>query len=140
MAYGDAIAMNNMKEYIMKVNINFDTDVFKIALYHTAIGSPDGSGWTYSITNEIVVSGYTQNGKTLSGTTVSQDDANNRAKWDAVENSITWDNLGATTIVEARLYVDNPTSRWLLILYEMPDSNGEDYTLNFHADGLFWLT
>jgi hypothetical protein len=81
MAEGDATVMNNFKEQLLLKTIDCDTDVFKVALYDVAIASPDGAAPAYSVTNEISGSGYTAGGATVATPVVTQDDANDRAKW-----------------------------------------------------------
>jgi hypothetical protein len=141
MAEGDATVMNNFKEQLLLKTIDCDTDVFKVALYDVAIASPDGAAPAYSVTNEISGSGYTAGGATVATPVVTQDDANDRAKWDDDGSNLTWTNLAANTIVEAHLYDDTTATKWILILWEIAtNSNGANYSLNFHADGIMLLS
>jgi hypothetical protein len=141
MAEGDAIVLNNFKEQLLLKTIDCDTDVFKIALYSVALASPDGADIAYEATNEIVASGYTATGETVQTPVVTQDDANDRAKWDDDGSNITWTNLATATILEARLYDDTTALKWVLILWEIAtNSNGGNYSLNFHADGIMLLS
>jgi hypothetical protein len=55
---------------------NFTTDTFKMALY-TGYANLNLSTTAYSTTNEVVGTGYTAGGKTLTGTTLNYDVANN---------------------------------------------------------------
>jgi len=55
---------------------NFTTDTFKMALY-TGFANLNLSTTAYSTTNEVVGTGYTAGGKTLTGTTLNYDAANN---------------------------------------------------------------
>lgn len=141
MAEGDAIVMNNFKEQLLLKQIDCDTDTFKIALYDTALASPDGAAVAYSSTNEIVASGYTAGGAAVSTPVVTQDDTNNWAKWDDDGSDISWSSLAAATIVEARLYDDTTATKWVLILWEIAtNSNGGDYGLQFGANGIMTLS
>jgi hypothetical protein len=141
MAEGDSIVMNNFKEQMLLKTIDCDTDVFKIALYDTALADPDGADVAYSVTNEISGSGYSAGGATVATPVVTQDDGNNRAKWDDDGSNLTWTNLAANTILEARLYDDTTGTKWVLILWEIAtNSNGENYSLNFHADGILLIS
>jgi len=140
MAEGDAIVTNIFKKLLLDGDVDCDNDSFKVALFSVALASPDGSP-AYTTTNEIVASGYTAGGAAVSGPTTSQDDANDRAKWDDDGSNITWTNLATATIVEARLYDDTHASDYVCILWEIAtNSNGANYSLNFHSDGILLLS
>jgi len=138
MAEGDAIVTNNFKEQLLLKQIDCDTDIFKVALYSVALASPDGEP-AYSVTNEIAPSGYSAGGRMLTGTTVTQQDTPNNAKWDG--DDITWTSLATATITEARLYDDTTTPKHVCILWEIAtNSNGGNYTLSFNANGVLLLS
>lgn len=141
MAEGDAIVLNNFKEQLLLKTIDCDTDVFKVALYSVALATPDGAAPIYSASNEISGSGYSAGGATVATPVVTQDDANDLAKWDDDGSNLTWSSLAANTILEAHLYDDTTGSKWILILWEIAtNSNGGDYSLNFHSDGIMTLS
>ena len=138
MAEGDATVMNNFKEQLLLKTIDCNSDTFKIALYSTALNSPDGADTPYTDTNEIVASGYTAGGAAVANPTVTQDDSGNLAKWDG--DDVTWTALATATIAEARLYDDTTATKWVLILWAIStNSNGGNYTLSFSADGIMTL-
>ena len=139
MAEGDALVHNNFKEQLMLKTIDLANDTLKVALYSVALNSPDGADTAYSATNEISVSGYSAGGEALANKAVSQDDSNNRAKFDA--DNITWTSLATATIAEARLYDDTTATKWVLIMWAIStNSNGGNYTLAFHTDGILLLS
>jgi len=140
MAEGDASVHNNFKEQLLLKTIDCDTDTFKMAMYTaTYTWSTDGADTAYSATNEISASGYTAGGATLTGLAVTQDDTNDRAKWDA--NDVTWTSLAAASPRHAVLYDDTTATKWVLIHWELAtDSNGGNYTLQFHTDGILLLS
>lgn len=139
MAEGDAIVMNNFKEQLLLKQIDADTDTFRVALYSVALASPDGEQ-SYTTTNEIVASGYTAGGESIGTPVVTQDDTNNWAKWDDDGTDVTWTSLATATILEARLYDDTTTPKHVAILWEIAtNSNGGNYTLQFHANGMMTL-
>lgn len=141
MAEGDAIVMNNFKEQLLLKTIDCNSDTFKIALYSVALASPDGADIAYEATNEIVASGYAAGGESIGTPVVAQDDANNRASWDDDGTDVTWTSLATATILEARLYDDTTTPKWVCILWEIAtNSNGGNYTLHVHADGMMLLS
>lgn len=61
---------SSFKQQILLGEHDLDTDVIKIALY-TSSATLDASTTVYSTTNEVVGTGYTAGGNTLSGATVS---------------------------------------------------------------------
>lgn len=139
MAEGDATVMNNLKEQLLLKTIDFVNDTFKVALYSVALASPDGADVAYSATNEIGPANYSAGGATVGNKSVTQDDTNNLAKFDG--DDVQWSSLGSATIAEARLYDDTTAIKWVLILWELAtNSNGGDYTLQFHTDGILTLT
>ena len=140
MAEGDAIVTNIFKKALLDGDVDCDVDTFKVALYSVAVASPDGSP-AYTVTNEISGSGYTAGGAAVSGPTTAQDDTNDRAKWDDDGSNITWTNLASNTILEARLYDVTHASDIVAIMWEIAtNSNGANYSLNFHADGIMLLS
>ena len=141
MAEGDAIVLNNFKEQLMLKTIDCVNDSFKVALYDTALASPDGAAVAYSATNEIVASGYTATGAAVVTPVVAQDDTNDWGNWDDDGSNITWSSLATATILEARLYDDTTGTKWVLILWEIAtNSNGGDYTVQFGANGIMTVS
>ena len=116
-------------------------DTFKMALYSDAYASTqiDGAAPAYSTTNEIVATNYTAGGATLGSKTVTQDDTNDRAAWDAAD--VTWTSLATATIQRAILYDDTTATKWHAIIWEIgTNSNGGNYTLQFNANGMMLLS
>jgi len=141
MAEGDAIVMNSFKKQLLLKSIDCDSDTFKVALYSVALASPDGADVAYSATNEISVANYVAGGQSIGTPVVAQDDANNRASWDDDGTNVVWTSLGAATILEARLYDDTTAIKWVCILWAIAtNSNGGNYTLTFHANGMLLLS
>lgn len=143
MAEGDAHVVNNFKEQLLLGTIDCDTDSFKMALYSDAYaaGQIDGADPAYSTTNEIVASGYTAGGAAVATPVVTQDDTNDRAKWDDDGSDITWSSLATATIQRSILYDDTTSPKWHCIIWEIAtNSNGGDYTLQFHTDGILLLS
>jgi hypothetical protein len=137
MAEGDATVWNNFKEQLLLKTIDCDSDTFRVALYSVTQTPPDGAAPAYTATNEIVASGYTATGQSIGTPVVAQDDTNNRASWDDDGTNVTWTSLATATIVEACLYDDTTATKWRCISWEIAtNSNGGDYTLAFHANGM----
>jgi len=141
MAEGDAIVMNNFKEQLLLKTIDCNSDTFKVALYTAALASPDGADVAYTAVNEVVAANYIAGGQSIGVPVVTQDDANDRASWDDDGTNVVWNNLGAAAILEARLYDDTTATKWVCILWEIATaSNGGNYTLTFHANGMLLLS
>lgn len=142
MAEGDAIVTNIFKTYVLEGRINCESDTFKMALYSVALASPDGSP-AYTATNEIVASGYTATGQDIGTPVVTQEDGSDWAKWDDDGTDVVWSNLATATILEARLYDDTvttPVADPVCLMWEIAtNSNGGNYTLTFHANGIMTL-
>lgn len=143
MAEGDPHVVNNFKEQLLLKVIDCDTDVFKVALYSDAYaaGQIDGAAPAYSSSNEIVASGYSAGGQSIGTPVVGQDDTNDRASWDDDGTNMTWSSLATATIQRAILYDDTTATKYLCIIWEIAtNSNGGDYTLAFHANGMMLLS
>lgn len=143
MAQGDAHIVNNFKEQLLLKSIDCDTDVFKVALYSDAYAATqiDGAAPAYSATNEIVASGYTAGGASIGVPVVTQDDTNDRAAWDDDGTDVLWTSLATATIQRAILYDDTTVTKFLCIIWEIAtNSNGGNYTLAFHANGMMLLS
>ncbi|MCC7570630.1 hypothetical protein KO465_04740 [Candidatus Micrarchaeota archaeon] len=80
---------NKIKALLAKKAIDFENDSFKIILMASGFAFDEDAHESYADVSTFELSsgnGYTQNDKTLSGVTVTEDDANNRC-------SVTWDNV-----------------------------------------------
>jgi hypothetical protein len=143
MAEGDAHVFNNFKEQLLLKTIDCNTDVFKMALYSDVFAAADidGADPAYSATNEIVATGYTAGGESIGTPVVAQDDTNDRASWDDDGTNVTWSSLAAATIQQGILYDDTTVTKWYCIAWEIAtNSNGGDYTLAFHANGILLVS
>lgn len=138
-----ATAYNNLFEQLMLKTIDFVNDTFKLVLLngYTPVytGNP---GYANISANEITAANYSAGGHALAGKSVAQNDTANNAKWDA--NDITIGSLGATTIEDAVIYDDTittPVADPLLIHWDITtNSNGNDYTIQFHANGIMVIS
>jgi len=147
MAEGDGAIYNNFKHQLMEEFFNLasggDTVDFTL---HTGY-TPDIDAHTQwsdvSATEYGTASGYTAGGSTLANQDTTQDDANDRGKFDA--DNVTWSSLGAldpATPSHAILW-DNSAAGDELICYWVlgtTATNGGDYTLAFGASGIILLT
>jgi hypothetical protein len=150
MAQGDIIIYNDFKEQLFKKVHDMDSDTIKITLHTGYTPNIDTHQvWAdtgVSSTEYGTGSGYTAGGKTLGSLTVTQDDTNDRAAWDAA--NVTWTSLGPlspATPSHAIIWNDTVSSPMAdpLICYIVlgtTATNGGDYTIAFHANGIILLT
>jgi hypothetical protein len=93
---------------------DLSTDTIKIALY-TAAADLNASTTAYSSTNEVVASGYTAGGQTMTGASINSDDYTAYVNW----NNVSW-----TTAVTARC----------ALIYNVTQGNKSIAVLDFGAD------
>ena len=92
----------------LKKTIDLVNDTVKVILLtNTHAFNNDNLGLASVVANEISGTGYTPGGETLTTKTVTQDDANNRALFDA--DNVTW-TTATFTAAHAVIYDDTPTS------------------------------
>lgn len=100
-------ATNIFKQGLMTSDYDFGVDTFKIALFTAAASiGPQTSGYTVGMTGEVVATGYTEGGETL---TVSQtptigDQTGNATAYISFDNA-SWN--AALTARGALIYKDN---------------------------------
>lgn len=147
MAEGDGAIYNNFKEQVMEAEFDLASgaDVIKVILVsghtpdidaHTQYS--DVSGDEYGTGD-----GYTAGGETLGSQDVTQDNANDRGKFDGA--NVTWSSLGAlspATPSHTIMYDDTHGSDLLIAYWELGSTatNGGDYTLEWNASGIILLT
>lgn len=90
-----SVIYNSAKVRLINGGIDLDTDTIKVALV-TSSYTPniDTNTFFSDVTNEVVGTGYTAGGATLTGATVTQDNTNDRAVFDA--NDTSWTNATFT--------------------------------------------
>lgn len=140
MAEGDATVFNEFKEQLLLGAIDLVNDVINVALVTGYTLDIDGdAGWADVSVNEVSGTGYTAGGKALASKSVSQDNANDRAAFDAA--NVTWSSLNAGTPNYAIMYDGTHASDALIAAWELATaSNGGDYTLQWHANGILLLS
>ena len=147
MAEGDGVVYNNFKERLMEAAFNLTSDTIKISLVtgyapdidtHTAWNTTSAPGsLEFSATGN-----YTA--KSLANLAVTQDNTNDRGKFDA--DDVTWSslNLGASSASpsHAVLWKDHATATDELICYweVTTASNGGNYTLQFNTAGVITIS
>lgn len=83
-----SVVYNSFKFDAVGGRVDLDTDTFKVMLVTSAY-SPNIDTHTKrsDVTNEVSGTGYTAGGATLSSVTLTQDNTNDRAVWDAADTS-----------------------------------------------------
>lgn len=147
MAEGDMVIYNDFKERLMYGQHILSGNTFTVTL-HTAYTPnidthqvwADVSGTEYP-----TAAGYTQGGKTLANMTVTQDNVNDRAAWDA--DDVLWSALGPLTpATPSHAIIKNNTpaspSQPLVsyVVLGVTATNGGNYTLQWNVNGLILLT
>lgn len=137
-----SIIYNSYKGDALDGAVDLANDTIKMALV-TSTYTPDIDADEFfdDITNEVVGTGYVAGGGTLTGTTVTVDDTNDKGVFDAADE--TW----ATSTITARgavVYKDTGVSSTSpLICYldftEDKTSTGGDFTVAFNASGIINL-
>ncbi len=143
MAQGDITVYNDFKEQILKKVHDLVNDTIKVTLHTGYTPNIDSHQvWAdVSSTEYGSGSGYTAGGQALAGKSVAQDNTNDRASFDA--NDLTWPSLGPlspATPSHAVVWNDTPASPAdpLICYLELGSTatNGGDYTLQWHANGI----
>lgn len=147
MAEGDGYIYNNFKEQVMNGEFNLGSagDAIKVCLVtaHTPDIDADSGYADVSADEYGTGSGYTIGGETLTGQATSQDNTNDRGKFDAAD--LTWSSLGPlspATPSHAIMY-DFTHASDLLIAYWVigtTATNGGNYTLQWGANGVILLS
>ncbi len=147
MAQGDITVYNDFKEQILKKVHDLVNDTIKVTLHTGYTPNIDSHQvWAdVSSTEYGSGSGYTAGGQALAGKAVAQDNTNDRASFDA--NDLTWSSLGPlspATPSHAVVWNDTPTSPAdpLICYIELGSTatNGGDYTLQWHANGILLVS
>ena len=109
---------NNFLEQLLKKEIDFDSDTFKIILMAT--------GYTFNRITHVAYSdisaselttanGYTAGGATLAGVVVSQDDTLNAGK--VVWNNVVWTCATAPLVASGAIIYDDTTATKFVVGY-----------------------
>ena len=138
MAEGDITFYNEFLYRHGRGEIDLDTDAIKVALVGPSYTPNIDTHNTWAdITNEISATGYTAGGKLLGTVTITKDTTNDLAKVDAPD--VVWTNLATATIDYAILYKSTATTYLIGYMVITTDSNGNNYSIIWHTDGIFAL-
>ena len=140
MAQGDIIIYNDLKEQLFKKIHDFVADTFQVTLHTGYTPNIDTHQvWAdtgVSSTEYGTAAGYTAGGKVLANKSVTQDDTNDRALWDA--DNVTWTALGPLTPAtpsHALIWNNTPAAPAdplaCYVILGTTATNGGDYTLQW---------
>ena len=144
MAEGDVVIHNNAKAQSWSGGLDFRPagNTIKVALLSGYTRNIDAHGNFSDVSaNQVSGAGYTAGGITLANKTLTQDNANDRAVFDA--DNVTWTALNVGTPSHAVMYRDTGAAATSTIFatWELGRaSNGGDYTLAWDAVGIATLT
>lgn len=140
MAEGDGVIYNNFKHQVMEGEFDLLNDTIKVILVTGHALDIDADTVLTDVSgDEEAGAGYTAGGETLTTPTVTVDNANDRGEFDG--DDVTWTGLDVGTPSHAIMYDDTHASDLLIAAWEVTTpSNGGDYTLQWHGDGIILLT
>jgi hypothetical protein len=136
-----ALVYNRGKALLMNGGLDLDTQDIRVLLTSSAYTPNADHNFVSEITNELSGTNYAR--VALTGEVVTEDDANDRAVFDAAD--VTWTAINAGTPARAVIYrfvttdADSPLICCLDIT-PATATNGGDYTLQFSANGILRLS
>lgn len=146
-----SFVFNDAKANLMNGTVDLDTNTIKVLLVGTTFSGVEDDGPNVSnITTlgELTGTGYTSGHgnagrKTLTSATVTADDTNNRAAFDAAD--VTWTGISAGTIHGALIHKEgttNDTDAKVIAFIDLANTvtNGGDITISWGANGILLLT
>ncbi|MDP3789140.1 MAG: hypothetical protein Q8R48_01930 [Candidatus Omnitrophota bacterium] len=129
---------NRFKANLMKKDIDLEVDTIKVMLLSSSHAfNPDHNLVSQISANEITGTGYTAGGAALANKTVTQDDTNDKAKWDA--DDVSWQNSTITARF-AVLYDANNNLIACIDFAEDKSSSSGEFKIQWHADGIVTLS
>lgn len=147
MAEGDGAIYNNFKEQVLLGAFNLGNGGHTINMILVNDYTPDidaHAAYADVSAKEYGTAGnYTAGGQAITGQSVTQDDANDRAVWDATDVLFTaLGPLSPVTPSHCILYDDSHASDLLICYWALgtTPTNGGNYTLQFGAAGIMTLT
>lgn len=144
MAEGDGAIYNEFKVAVLEGEIDFSGDstghTIKVILVTGHTPDIDNhTGYANVSGDEESGAGYSAGGETLISQAVTKDNTNDQAVLDAAD--VTWTGLDVGTPSHAIMYDDSHASDCLIAYWQVTTaSNGGDYTLQWHVNGILLLT
>lgn len=133
------VIFNDLKESLLRARINFASDTIKVMLT-TSSYTPDQDAHDMidDVTNEVTGTGYTAGGATLANKSVTQDNTNNLAYFDA--DDVVWSS-STITARYAVIYKDTgtPSTSNLIAVIDFGSdqiSSSGNFTIQWSANGI----
>lgn len=135
---------NAGKKYHLNGAVDLDTDTLKVMLL-TSTYSPniDTHAFRSDLTNEVSGTGYTAGGATLASPSVTQDNTNDRAAFDAADTSWSTATITARYAVVYKSRGGLSSADELVCYFDFGSdytSTAGTFTIQWHANGLVLLT
>jgi hypothetical protein len=142
-AEGDITFYNSAKQKLGDGSIDWDTDTINCMLIATsAAHTPDidtHEDYADVSADEAANTNYVAKGDVLTPSAPTKDTVNDWAEYDSTDAS--WTALGNGDVSHAIVFKDSgtPATSWLICYVELGTTqpNGGDYTISWHADGVF---
>lgn len=141
MAEGNGAVYNKAKERFFLGEIDLVDDVLDLLLMEGYTPDIDAhEDWTDVSAQEASGTGYDAGGKTFSNKTVDFDSGTDVCTFDSTD-APTWTGLDCGTPSHAILMDNTHASDALVLYWELGRaSNGGDYGVTYHGDGILTLT
>ena len=131
------------KEAIANGDIDLTDDTIHAALLTSAytIDIDADANWSDIVANEVVGTGYVAGGKALASKTVTQDDANDQAVFDATDAQWNPSTITARYVVIYKNTGTDSTSTLIGVIDFVSDqiSSNNDFTVQWSANGILTL-
>jgi len=141
MAEGDGALYNEFKKEVLGGTINLANGGHTIKVILVTGHTPNidtHNGYSDVSGDEESGTGYVAGGATLAGQSVTKQTTPDNAKFDGTD--VTWSGLDVGTPSHAIMYDDTHASDCLIAYWELTTaSNGGNYTLQWHTNGIILL-
>jgi len=132
---------NRFKANLMNKEVDLEADTIKVALLDNSHSfNADDNTWSDVSANEISGTGYTAGGEELTNKSVTQDDTNDKAVFDA--DDVSWSSA-TFTAYHAVLYDDSLASDDLICSIDFGGAKSVSsgtFTIQWDADGIITLS
>lgn len=132
---------NRFKANLMNKEVDLEADTIKVALLDNSHSfNADNNTWSDVSANEISGTGYTAGGEELTNKSVTQDDTNDKAVFDA--DDVSWSSA-TFTAYHAVLYDDTLANDDLICSIDFGGAKSVSsgtFTIQWDADGIITLS
>jgi hypothetical protein len=132
-----AIVTNRGKALLMNGGLDLDTQDIRVLLCTASFTPSVDHNFVSEVTNECTGTGYARTA--LTSESVTEDDTNDRAVFDAADVTWTGANFGTPAYAVIYRFVTNDADSPIIAVHTITSpvaTNGGDYTLVWSANGL----